>query len=73
MLVAEDFDVDLFTLMTGHTYADLLPLSDVHEVEGEAVRFLGAEGLIRLKSGSLRPKGQLGVLALRDLLENRDS
>jgi hypothetical protein len=66
--VAEDFDLDLYTLMSGHTYADLLPLSEPHRVRGEAVRFLGAEGLILLKSDSLRPKDQVDVAALRELL-----
>ena len=70
--LAEDFDIDLFTLMSGHAYADLLPLAAVHDVEGEPVRFLGAEGLIRLKAGSLRPKDQLDVQALRAVLDGRD-
>ena len=66
--VAESFDLDLFTRMDGLVYADLLPLSAPHDVEGVPVRFLNAEGLIRLKAPSLRPKDQLDVVALRDLL-----
>lgn len=65
--VAEDFDIDLFTLMSGRVYADLLPLAVEHEVDGEAVRFLGVEGLIRLKAPSLRPKDRLDVEMLRRL------
>lgn len=63
--VAEHFDLDIFTLMSGHTYDDLLPLTALHAVEGVPVRHLSAEGLIRLKAESLRPKDQLDVAALR--------
>jgi hypothetical protein len=63
--VAEHFDLDIFTLMSGHTYDDQLPMTALHEVEGVSVRHLSAEGLIRLKEDSLRPKDQLDVVALR--------
>ena len=66
--IAEDFDIDVFTQMSGRTYDELVPLSVVHDAGGEAVRFLGAEGLIELKADSLRPKDQLDVQALRSLL-----
>ena len=69
--VAEDFDVDVFTVMSGHTYADLLPLTVDHDVDGSSVRFLSAEGLIRLKEPSLRPKDQADVAALRAILAGR--
>ena len=63
--VAEDFDIDLFTVVSGQTYADLLPETTSHDVDGVTVRFLGAEALIRLKSASLRPKDRLDAEALR--------
>lgn len=63
--VAEHFDLDIFTLMSGHAYADLLPMTDTHDVDGVPVRHLTADGLIRLKGDSLRPKDQLDVAALR--------
>jgi hypothetical protein len=63
--VAEEFDLDIFTLMSGQTYDDLLPQSALHSVEGVPVRHLSADGLIRLKADSLRPKDQLDVAALR--------
>jgi hypothetical protein len=69
--VAEAFDLDLYTRMSGHAYADLLPLSAARDVGGVPVRFLGAEGLIRLKVPSLRPKDQLDVQVLHDLLVRR--
>ena len=37
-VVEEDVVIDLFTQMSGHTYADLLPLSAPHDVGGVAVR-----------------------------------
>ena len=70
--VIEDAVIDIFTMMSGHTYADLEAESVVHDLEGQAVRFLSAQGLIRLKSGSLRPKDRLDVLALRAVLEGRE-
>lgn len=65
--VIEDAVFDLFTLMSGHTYADLLPLSDSRDVLGEPVRFLGIDGLLALKSPSLREKDQIDTDALRRL------
>lgn len=62
---SEAFSVDVFTQMTGLTYADLYAESAPHDVLGQPVRFLGAEGLIRLKRDSLRPKDQIDVDALR--------
>lgn len=70
--VVGDLVVDIFTLMSGHTYADLLPLSDVHEVEGQPVRFLSAEGLLRLKAPSLRPKDQTDAAELRRMLDEQN-
>ena len=64
----ETLAVDLFTLMSGQTYTDLLPETDVHDVEGEPVRFLSAAGRIRLESASLRPKDRLDAEALRAIL-----
>lgn len=69
--VAEDFDVDLFTLMGGRTYHDLLPQTHTLVVEDVAVRFLNAAGLIALKSGSVRPKDQMDVLMLREILRQQ--
>lgn len=71
--IVEDFPIDIFTLMSSQTFADLEPLSQTHEVEGEPVRFLSAEGLIRLKADSLRPKDQLDVQVLRDILSQKGS
>lgn len=53
--------------MSGLRFDDLAGQADERTVRGLPVRFLGAEGLIRLKKDSLRPKDQLDVQALRAL------
>ncbi|QXD14212.1 hypothetical protein GQ464_012220 [Rhodocaloribacter litoris] len=70
--IIESFPLDIFTLMSGHTYEDLLPYTALHHVQDVPIRYLTAEGLIRLKSGSLRPKDQLDVQALRDIQRRHD-
>ena len=61
--IIEEDVIDVFTLMTGYTYADLLPLSELHTYEGVPVRFLNAEGLLLLKAPSLRPRDQADAAA----------
>lgn len=65
--VSEDFDIDLFTQMSGLTYADMLQDAIVHDIEGTPVQFLGADALIRLKSASLRPRDRLDAEVLRSI------
>ena len=65
--IVEDFPVDVFTIMSGQTYEDLLPLSAIHPIDDVEIVYLNAEGLIKLKSGSLRPQDQLDVQALREI------
>jgi hypothetical protein len=66
--VIEEFPVDLFTIMKGHTYKDLIPYSECFTTEkGIQIRYLNADGLIRLKEGSLRLKDQLDVEALKNI------
>ena len=63
--IAEHFDLDIFTQMSGQRYADLVSQTRTHNVEGISIRHLNADALIHLKSQSLRPKDQLDVAALR--------
>lgn len=65
--VVEDFPVDIFTQMSGHTYADLLPMTASRPVRDHELRHLNVDGLILLKKDSLRPKDQLDVQALRQI------
>lgn len=66
--VNEDFPVDIFTLMGGQTYADLLPLSQAQPVENVTIQSLGPAGLIMLKQGSVRPQDRLDVEMLQNIL-----
>ena len=68
--IVEDFAVDVFTLMSGSTYEDLLPLTARHSVGDVDVVYLNAEGLIALKAESLRPQDQIDVQALRNILRD---
>lgn len=69
--LVEDFPVDMFTRMGGRRYRDLEPHLRVHDGD-VPIPFLGAEGLILLKSGSRRPQDQLDVAALREILGEPD-
>ena len=67
--IVEEFPVDVFTLMSGRTYEDLLPLTARHRIDDVEIVYLNAEGLITLKADSVRPKDQIDVQALRDILK----
>jgi hypothetical protein len=66
--IVEDFPLDLFTVMRGYTYPDLIQYVKYQELEEVAIPYLSAEGLIKLKQNSLRPKDQLDVQMLATLL-----
>lgn len=67
--VIEDFPIDIFTRMGGRTYEDLLPHVRLHPLENVTLPYLGARGLILLKSESLRPKDKQDVIALHSILD----
>lgn len=62
--IVEDFPLDVFTQMSGYTYSDLLPRTEEHALGTATIRHLSIDGLLMLKSDSLRPKDQLDVQAL---------
>jgi hypothetical protein len=64
--LVEDFPIDIFVRMGGQHYADLLPNMKLREGD-PPIPFVDAEGLIRLKSKSLRPQDRIDVEALRRL------
>jgi hypothetical protein len=68
---AEHCQIDLFTRMGGRHWQDMQ--HDVHYFDSQGVRipYLGAAGLIELKSGSSREKDRLDVHALREMLRQR--
>jgi predicted nucleotidyltransferase len=63
--VVEDFPLDIFTVMRGHRYAELIHRVRQTEISGMTIDFLNAEGLIRLKQHSDREKDQIDIVALR--------
>ena len=72
--IVEEFPLDVFTLIRGKTYQDLLPDSDIFTTEkGIKIRYLNAEGLINLKEGSTRPKDQLDVQELREIRKKKNA
>lgn len=71
--IVEDFPLDVFTQMSGYAYEDLLPYTEQHTVGDATIRHLNIEGLLMLKSDSLRPKDQLDVQALQAIQREQDS
>jgi len=65
--VVEDFPLDIFTVMRGNRYADLIDSVGKTKIGGAAIQFLNADGLIRLKENSAREKDQIDIAALRRL------
>ena len=65
--VVEDFPVDIFVRMRGHTYEALLTYRRWHDVAGVRIPYLGPDGLILLKQESWREKDRLDVAALQRL------
>lgn len=66
----EDCVINIFTMMSGSKYADLLQDALTHEVGGRHILHASKSALIRLKSRSVREKDQLDVSALRKLAED---
>ena len=54
--VIEEFPVDIFVRMRGHSYEDLLPYRAWHTAATARIPYLNAEGLILLKKDSYREK-----------------
>jgi hypothetical protein len=63
--VVEDFPLDIFTVMRGSSYSDLIADARPTEIGGRIINYLSAAGLIRLKQDSAREKDQIDIAALR--------
>lgn len=70
--IIEDFPLDVFTMMRGKRYADLVGSTKPTRIDDVDVRYLDAEALIALKSNSQRDQDRIDVSALRSL-QNRPS
>lgn len=67
--IIEDFPLDVFTIMRGKHYADLVGASKTTRIDDVEVRYLNAEALIALKSDSQRDQDRIDVSALQSLQE----
>jgi len=65
--IIEDFPLDVFTIMRGRRYVDLLGAVKTTRIGDVEVRYLNAEALIALKSESQRDQDRIDVSALRSL------
>ena len=66
--VMEEFDLDIFTRMRGHTWADFRPRLRYLESDGVRIPYIGPADLISLKENSWREKDQLDVAAMKEIL-----
>jgi hypothetical protein len=69
--VMEEFDLDIFTRMRGHSLEDFRPRLRYLQTGEARVPYLPPEALIVLKEGSWREKDQIDVAALREILRQR--
>ena len=65
--VVEDFPLDIFTVMRGALYRNLIEQTSQTEINGLPVRYLNRAGLIRLKQDSAREKDRIDVAALHGM------
>lgn len=68
--IIEDFPLDVFTIMRGKRYADLIGRTKTTRIDDFEIRYLNAEGLIVLKGDSQRDQDRIDVSALRSLQGN---
>ena len=67
--IVEDYHLDIFTVMRGNVYQDLLQYVEIDNIAGTEIPYLNAKGLIELKKDSIRPKDQIDVQVLQSLTE----
>lgn len=66
----EECQLDVFTVMSGRKYADVLPDADVFEVAGLKIHYASKTSLIRWKERSVREKDRIDAAALRRMMED---
>jgi predicted nucleotidyltransferase len=71
--IIEDFPLDVFTVMRGNRYAELVRSTKTTQIGDVDVRYLNAEALIALKSDSQRDQDRIDVSALRALKDMNSS
>ena len=67
--IIEDFPLDVFTVMRGKRYADLIGSTKPTRIDDVDVRYLNPEALIAIKRDSQRDQDRIDVVALRSIQE----
>jgi hypothetical protein len=70
--VMEEFDLDIFTRMSGKSLDDFRPRLRYLETGGVRIPYLAPEDLIFLKEGSWRDKDKLDGQAMREIIAGED-
>jgi hypothetical protein len=66
--VMEEFELDIFTRMSGRSLEDFRPRLRYLETSGVRIPYLAPEDLIYLKQDSWRDKDKLDVQAMREII-----
>lgn len=66
----EQCQIDVFTIMSGRRYANVLDDADVFLLRGRQIHYASKNSLIGWKEKSVREKDRLDAMALRRLQEN---
>lgn len=65
----QEFDLDIFVQMRGHTLAEFRPDLRVFATAGARIPYLAPQSLLLLKQDSWRDKDRLDVCALREIIQ----
>jgi predicted nucleotidyltransferase len=68
--IIEDFPLDVFTVLRGQRYTDLVGSTKTTQIDDVDVRYLDVEALIALKRDSQRDQDRIDVSALRSIQEH---
>lgn len=66
----ESCQIDVFTVMAGFHYPDIITDADFFPVGSHQIPFASKASLIRWKGNSVREKDQLDAMALRKLMDD---
>lgn len=67
---AEQCQIDVFTVMSGRKFTDVMEDADLFSVHGREICYASKKSLIGWKEKSVREKDRLDAMALRQLAEN---
>lgn len=67
--IVEHYPLNIFTVMRGNLYQDLLQYVEIDNRAGISTPYLNAKGLIKLKKESLRSKDKIDVQTLQSFTE----